>query len=183
METTSQGSDSTQSKEGANMGIQIYETLKDMTRRYNLTNQPTEEITNQLYMEFIAGDYGRVLEEQPNKEAFFRAFVKKRCKRELTKQSRYRAKHGELFDVHSTRETPELLVLGRERSRMARELACKLISGLSARERVVVKMLIAGANYREISDEIGHSLGTVHNIIARLQKQPEVQELRTLLAE
>lgn len=170
-------------KEGKNMGIQVYETLKEMTRRYNHTTQPTEEITNQLYMEFVAGDYQRVLEEQPNKEAFFRAFVKKRCKRELTKQSRHAAKHGELFDVHSTRETPELLVLGRERTKLARELACKLVSGLSNRERVVVRMLIAGANYREISEEIGHSIGTVHNVVARLRNNPEVQELKALLAD
>lgn len=159
---------------------ELYARLLRLARQYNRTSSSSEELAAMFWLEFQDGEYEKVRLGFRNDDPFMRAFVKRRCLREWTKEVRRNAKEirGEIVDwLESSYLSPAEETIQRDQKRKVAAVLVKLDTIQDPRERMTAVMLMAGANRRQIQRKVGCSLGTVQNLIARLARREPIKEL------
>lgn len=136
----------------------VYEDFQFLAKRHNRTPEFSEDLASQFFLEYLEGDYSL-----PRLSPQYRGFVKKRCMREWTKNSR-RRDGLQRFLVH-------LKLMGNQDIFVSEELSALLESDRG----VLVKLLIEGYDRREIAENMQRSVGWVQKEIQRLLAEPEMR--------
>lgn len=166
----------------------VYQRILEFAGQYNKTSTPNGELASMLWLEFVGGDYERVRAEFASDGGddvpFMRAFVKTRCRRERTIETRraMREIHGPVLEwLESSLPDPEEAAVRKDQKTRARAAIMKLTQIPDPRERRVAIMLMKGCTRREIQQELGCSLGTVQNLVQRLGQREPIKELYEIL--
>jgi len=165
---------------------ETFEQILLYTRQYNMTSEEPAVAAVQIWLDYFLGNYDRVRAQFENDIPFMRKFVKLRCRRERTIQTRRWSCEitGEPIEwATSNNPSPEEEVLAREYHSRVEALKNQLEHLEDPRELIVVKMLMEGATRRQIKDCLGCSLGTVQNLVVRLRDRPAIQSLYELVYE
>lgn len=156
---------------------EIYNHFQWLARRHAKGGDP-EDLASQFFLEYLEHGYDlKILSKE------FRAFVKLRCLREMTKAQRRRQREMEvedevLFYLQSKKKcapSPEEMLVEKERA----EMLCSLLQRVLEMPRfsVLARLLIEGKTRREIAEAMQISVGGVQNEIARLTRTPQFRSL------
>jgi len=156
---------------------EIYNHFQWLARRHAKGGEPGD-LASQFFLEYLEHGYNL---EVLSKE--FRAFVKLRCLREMTKAQRRRQREMEVEDEvlfylqakERCAPSPEEILIEKERAEMLRSLLRRVM--MIPRFSILVRLLIEGKTRREIAEAMQISVGGVQNEIARLTRTPQFRSL------
>lgn len=163
---------------------EVFESILLLVRRHNRTSEPHETVASMIWLEFVQGKYSEIMAKFPDRRVFLNKFVRVRCYRERTGETRRHQKEsaGDVLNwVPSTAPNPEEQLLQSEQRERSRSAAMLLTTLPDRREITAARLLMQGKSRRDIQAVLGCSLGTAQNLVRRLRVRPEVIALYKIL--
>lgn len=176
--------------------------VRGMVRMFGFWGQDLEDQVQQIFTEFVGGDYLSIYDSRRSKQStFLWNFVKGRCLREITKRSRERAhvplgigdRKGELnlsyYAPSENGNDPLKVLMMKERRELVSKRLCNLLGmlreeggkGVCGLRATVLEMLVQGWNRREIASRLGYSQSSVSLAVKSIRQEGKAKELHQAL--